>query len=101
MSASLGRRPRVALVDDDPGLLRLLSIRLKSESFDVAACESVQQAAKRSSSPRALLDAMIVRLALTEKLADVTAVVTGSRAVSSAGAGPRSAAVAGAGPKKR
>lgn len=75
----------------------------------IALCESVQQAAKRSSSPRALLDAMIVRLALTEKLADVTAVVTGSRAVSGAasatggGAGPRAAAAAvtGAGPKKR
>lgn len=67
----------------------------------IALCESVQHAAKRSSSPRALLDAMIVRLALTEKLADVTAVVTGIRAVSGAGSGARSAAVAGAGPKKR
>jgi two-component system response regulator GlrR len=34
----------VALVDDDPGLLRLLTIRLKSEGFEVAACESASQA---------------------------------------------------------
>jgi len=40
----LGRRPRVALVDDDPGLLRLLTIRLRSEGFEVAACESASQA---------------------------------------------------------
>ena len=44
MKVVLGRRPRVALVDDDPGLLRLLSIRLKSEGYDVAACENVGQA---------------------------------------------------------
>ena len=39
-----GRRPRVVLVDDDPGLLRLLTIRLKSEGFEVAACEGASQA---------------------------------------------------------
>ncbi len=44
MIHELGRRPRVALVDDDPGLLRLLTIRLKSEGFEVAACESASQA---------------------------------------------------------
>lgn len=44
MNHDLGRRPRVALVDDDPGLLRLLTIRLKSEGFEVAACESASQA---------------------------------------------------------
>lgn len=43
----------------------------------IALCENVQRAAKSSSVPRALLDALVVRLALTEKLADVTAVVTG------------------------
>jgi two-component system, NtrC family, response regulator GlrR len=41
---ALGRRPRLILVDDDPGLLRLLTIRLKSEGYEVAACESAQQA---------------------------------------------------------
>ncbi|MGQ0430454.1 MAG: response regulator [Gammaproteobacteria bacterium] len=44
MNHELGRRPRIALVDDDPGLLRLLTIRLRSEGFDVAACESASQA---------------------------------------------------------
>jgi DNA polymerase-3 subunit gamma/tau len=49
----------------------------------IALCESVQRAIKSSSSPRALLDALMVRLAMTEKLADVTAIVTGSAAVKS------------------
>jgi CheY-like chemotaxis protein len=44
MKTPLGRRPRVVLVDDDPGLLRLLTIRLRSEGFEVAACESASQA---------------------------------------------------------
>lgn len=44
MKHELERRPRVVLVDDDPGLLRLLTIRLKSEGFEVAACESAAQA---------------------------------------------------------
>jgi DNA polymerase-3 subunit gamma/tau len=39
----------------------------------IALCESVQRAAKNSAVPRALLDALVVRLAMTEKLADVTA----------------------------
>ncbi|MBI1189301.1 MAG: DNA polymerase III subunit gamma/tau [Tepidisphaera sp.] len=50
----------------------------------IALCENVQRAAKSSSVPRALLDALIVRLALTEKLADVTAVVTGRAGVTTA-----------------
>ncbi len=64
----------------------------------IALCEHAQHGAKRSSSPRALLDALIVRLALTEKLADVTAVVTASRALSTAQRIPEPA---GAGGKKR
>ena len=44
----------------------------------IALCENVQRAAKGSATPRALLDALLVRLALTEKLADVTAVLTAS-----------------------
>ncbi|MEM9065409.1 MAG: DNA polymerase III subunit gamma/tau [Planctomycetota bacterium] len=39
----------------------------------IALCESVQRAIKTSSVPRALFDAAVVRLAQTEKLADVTA----------------------------
>ncbi|MCW5775850.1 MAG: DNA polymerase III subunit gamma/tau [Phycisphaeraceae bacterium] len=41
----------------------------------IAVCESVQRAAKGSAMPRAVLDAGIVRLSMTEKLADVTALV--------------------------
>jgi DNA polymerase-3 subunit gamma/tau len=41
----------------------------------IALCESVQRSLKQSSTPRALLDALVVRLAMTEKLADVTAVL--------------------------
>jgi len=51
----------------------------------IALCESVQRAIKSSSSPRALTDALIVRLAMTDKLADVTAIVTGSAAVKAGG----------------
>jgi len=35
---------RVLLVDDDPGLLRLLSIRLRAESYEVEAVESAEKA---------------------------------------------------------
>jgi DNA polymerase-3 subunit gamma/tau len=43
----------------------------------IALCENVQRAAKVSSMPRALLDATVVRLALAEKMADVTALLAG------------------------
>ncbi len=56
----------------------------RAERFDaaglvhmIALCENVQRAVKSSATPRALLDALAVRLALTEKLADVTALVSG------------------------
>lgn len=42
----------------------------------IALIESVQRAIKSSSAPRALFDALLVRLAMTEKLADVTAMVS-------------------------
>jgi len=35
---------RILLVDDDPGLLRLLSIRLRAENYDVDAVESAHKA---------------------------------------------------------
>jgi two-component system response regulator GlrR len=35
---------KILLVDDDPGLLRLLSIRLRAEGFDVEAVESAHNA---------------------------------------------------------
>lgn len=50
----------------------------------IALCENAQRVSKSSSNPRALLDATVVRLALAEKMADVTAVLAGS----GAGSGP-------------
>ena len=38
------RKARILVVDDDPGLLRLLTIRLRAESYDVEAVESAGQA---------------------------------------------------------
>jgi DNA polymerase-3 subunit gamma/tau len=56
----------------------------RAERFDaagvvhmIALCENVRRSARDSAVPRVLLDALVVRLAMTEKLADVTAVVMG------------------------
>jgi len=38
------RKARILVVDDDPGLLRLLTIRLRAENYDVEAVESGAQA---------------------------------------------------------
>jgi two-component system response regulator GlrR len=38
------RKPRILVVDDDPGLLRLLTIRLRAENYDVEAVENGVQA---------------------------------------------------------
>jgi len=38
------RKARILLVDDDPGLLRLLTIRLRAENYDVEAVENGVQA---------------------------------------------------------
>ena len=38
------RKARILVVDDDPGLLRLLTIRLRAENYDVEAVESGMQA---------------------------------------------------------
>ena len=35
---------KILLVDDDPGLLRLLSIRLRAEGYEVEAFESAHKA---------------------------------------------------------
>jgi len=43
----------------------------------IALCESVGRAASNSATARALLDALIVRLAMTEKLADIGALLGG------------------------
>jgi DNA polymerase III subunit gamma/tau len=52
----------------------------------IALCESIQRAIKNSGTPRALLDALAVRLAMTEKLAEVTALAA---KLGGAGAAPR------------
>src|SRR6202167_4165818 len=39
-STTQKRKARILVVDDDPGLLRLLTIRLRAESYDVEAVES-------------------------------------------------------------
>lgn len=38
------KNPRILVVDDDPGLLRLLAIRLKANGFDPVTAESGEQA---------------------------------------------------------
>ncbi len=55
----------------------------RAERFDIASlshmivvCESVQRAARNSALPRALFDAAVVRLAMAERLANVTEIVT-------------------------
>ncbi|MFZ2509120.1 MAG: response regulator [Steroidobacteraceae bacterium] len=65
MKTPLGRRPRVVLVDDDPGLLRLLTIRLRSEGFEVAACENASQA--MTSVPRFQPDVLVTDLRMKDK----------------------------------
>lgn len=52
----------------------------------IALCESVQRAIKSSPAPRALLDACMVRLAMTEKIADVAAFVKAGGNATSQGA---------------
>ena len=50
----------------------------------IALCESVHRSARNSAAPRALLDAAIVRMALAERIADVTTL-----ALSNGGPGPK------------
>jgi two-component system response regulator GlrR len=44
VSPNTARKARILIVDDDPGLLRLLTIRLRAENYDVEAVESAAQA---------------------------------------------------------
>jgi DNA polymerase-3 subunit gamma/tau len=53
----------------------------------IALCESVGRAASNSATARALLDALMVRLAMTEKLADVGALLSGKVMTTSAAGG--------------
>lgn len=66
-----------------PGDLRSAA-KEQGDQFDtsglvhmIALCENLHRFAKSSANPRALLDATIVRLALAEKMADVTALLAG------------------------
>ncbi|HVZ94138.1 MAG TPA: DNA polymerase III subunit gamma/tau [Phycisphaerales bacterium] len=65
----------------------------------IALCESAARMASMSGTPRAVLDAMLVRLAMTEAVADVAALLSGR----GGGAAPGAAAPAprSAPPKKR
>jgi len=45
--------------------------------YMIALCDGLARSGKSSSNPRALLDAVVVRLALAEKMADVTRVLSG------------------------
>ena len=53
----------------------------------IALCENLQRFGKTSSNPRALLDATVVRLALAEKMADVSAVLAGGALPAAASGG--------------
>jgi two-component system response regulator GlrR len=44
VNQSVKRKARILVVDDDPGLLRLLTIRLRAENYEVEAMESGPQA---------------------------------------------------------
>jgi two-component system response regulator GlrR len=44
VTPTTARKARILIVDDDPGLLRLLTIRLRAENYDVEAVESAAQA---------------------------------------------------------
>ncbi|HEY1900710.1 MAG TPA: sigma 54-interacting transcriptional regulator [Steroidobacteraceae bacterium] len=44
MTTASKRKARILVVDDDPGLLRLLTIRLRAENYDVEAVEGGPQA---------------------------------------------------------
>ena len=43
-NATQKRKARILVVDDDPGLLRLLTIRLRAENYEVEAVESAAAA---------------------------------------------------------
>ncbi len=44
MNQNTTRKARILVVDDDPGLLRLLTIRLRAENYDVEAMDGAAQA---------------------------------------------------------
>ena len=63
--------------------------------YMIALCENLQRNAKLSSNPRAMLDVTVVRLALAEKMADVTAVLSGDQPAAKPAGKKKSSEVAG------
>jgi DNA polymerase-3 subunit gamma/tau len=63
---------------DTPGLAHMLAL-----------CDNLQRNGKLSAHPRAMLDATLVRLALAEKMADVTALLGSGRPVVAQASSPR------------
>jgi DNA polymerase III subunit gamma/tau len=55
-------------------------IDVATASHMIAICDAAARSAKQSSSPRALSDAAIVRLAMTERLIDIASMLSGARA---------------------
>ena len=64
VAATQKRKARILVVDDDPGLLRLLTIRLRAESYEVEAVESA--AAALSACVRFRPDLVITDLRMDE-----------------------------------
>ena len=76
--AARERAAAIALKASAPGLIHMIS-----------TCESVSRMTKSSSNPRALFDAMIVRLAMTEQIADVATLLKGAPAGARPSAAPQ------------
>ncbi len=88
--------PLVELFDDAKQAAAKQAARFDPPAlvYMIWLCENLVRAAKTSANPRALLDATIVRLALAEKMADVTAILA-------SGAVPAASRVSTGGPKKK
>jgi hypothetical protein len=63
----------------------------------IALCENLQRSGRLSATPRALLDATVVRLALAEKMADVVSLLRSTSQSQPA----QPAAVGAGGPEKK
>ena len=82
LAACGGDSPLVELADDARAHAAEQSAKFDAAGLVhmIALCENLQRAGAASANPRALLDATVVRLALAEKMADVTAVLAGAAA---------------------
>ena len=107
LSACGGDSPAVALSEAARAGEIALASRFDGASLvhNMALAESTQRSAKSSAAPRALLDAMVARMAMSEKMADVTALIKEMSsgkpaAVSSATAKPAGGKPVGAASKK-